>query len=134
MFSATKRLKITKEQDKLLKENGFTLQLCYYPHQVDVRTKLRKRDLADANWGKSVICNQDYEIEFLLQNRISFMADIHYEHYTMIYDGQSDVLLIAQNYGKQAQMNGNDKVNFKPWRKPGVKRTTGKTYLKHHRL
>lgn len=135
MFSSNKKSCLTKEQEKLLKENRFVLQICYYPHQVDmVNRATTKKDLQIADWVKSVSCNQDYEIEFLLQHRISFMADVHYEHYTMIYDGKSDVLLIAQNYGKQAQMNGNDKVNFNPWCKTGVKRTTGKTYLKTHKL
>lgn len=126
---------LTKEQEELLKYNGFTLQLCYYPHQVDTGGKIRnKSDLDVANWGKSITCNQDYEIEFLLQNRISFMADVHYEHYSMIYNGKTDVLLIAQNYGKQAQMSGPDHTLFKPWCKTGVKRTTGKTYLKNNKL
>jgi hypothetical protein len=124
---------LTREHEKLLKKNGFSLQLCYFPHQVDTGRKLSAKEIKNADWGKSVVCNQDCEIEFLLKNRINFVADIHYEHYTMIYDGNSDVLLIAQNYGKQAQMCGDNKTNFKPWCKQGVEKITGETYLKNHK-
>lgn len=136
---ATKKPKklLTKEQGVLLRKHGFRLADCYYPDQVDYikkGEKLTSTQRKYANWVRFVSCNQDDEIEFLLKNRLSFTADIHYGHCTMIYDGESDKLLIAQNFGQQALMNGDNKVDFKPWRPNGVEHTTGKEYLKTHKL
>ncbi len=126
---------ITVEQDRLLKKNQFRLELAYYPDQVGYPThepiepKCRKL----ANWCRYVSCNQDDEIFFLIRNRISFDADIHYGHRSMTYDGKTDVLIIAQNFGKQMQMTGSDKMTFAPYKgqKP-VETTTGKAYLKKY--
>ena len=86
------------------------------------------------SWCREVTCNQEYEICMLLKARISFMSDIHYGHYSMIYDGKTDQLIIAQNYGIQVMMNGNEKMNFLPRRESGVEYTTGEKYLKTHTL
>jgi hypothetical protein len=125
---------LTLKKERVLIKAGFIKSVAYYPHQVDLQATPEEidKDLDSfANWVRSVTCNQDDEIALLLKNRISFVADVHYEHYTMIYDGKSDKLLIAQNYGKQAQMGGTEKIDFKPWREPGLKKTTGKEYLKN---
>lgn len=129
---------VTAEQEKLLKKQGFSLKTCYYPDQVDVwhpDHELTAEEKKYANWTRYVSCNQSDEIEFLLENRISFTADIHYGHSSMIYDGKTDVLIIAQNFGKQIQMWGSGKMTFASMKetKP-VERTTGKQYLKKYKL
>jgi hypothetical protein len=127
---------LTKEQGILLRKHGFRLADCYYPDNVDYPKKGEKLTSAQrkyANWVHYVSCNQDEVIEFLLKNRLGFTADIHYGHRTMIYDGKTDKLLIAQNFGQQALMNGTNKVDFKPYT-PGVQYTTGAEYLKTHKF
>jgi hypothetical protein len=124
---------LPKDKEAALKKAGFVRSLAYYPDQVDMTRPARVSELRlpYVNWVKKVVCNQDDEIFFLLKNRISFVADIHYGHYTMIYDDTTDKLLIAQNFGRQAAMAGNDNINFKVWRNStGIKYTTGSTYLK----
>ena len=129
---------LTKDVEKDLKKQGFVLDVCFYPDQVDYVNqgkKVPKDMLKLANWVRAVACNQEDEIEFLLASRISFSADIHYEHRSMQYDGKTDVLLIAQNYGKQMQMSGTEKMNFAANPKQAaVERTTGKQYLKTHKV
>jgi hypothetical protein len=63
------------------------------------------------------------------------MADLHYEHRSLIYDGKTDVLLVAQNFGKQIQMWGTEKMKFtSSLEREPVHRTTGKAYLKLHKI
>jgi hypothetical protein len=84
-----------------------------------------------------VICNEDDEISFLLKNRISFMADCHYEHRSLIYDGKSDKLLIAQNFGKQAEMSGGITSGVEIQPRDGQQAlviTTGKEYIKKYQV
>lgn len=123
---------LTKKQEKLLDNNGFVLGNAYYPHQVDMRSKPDDPKSPFVNWVKDVTCNQNDEIEFLLKNRLSFTSSIHYENWVMIYDGETDKLLIAQNWGEQALMQGSNKFQFKPSGK-GVELTTGKDYLNRYK-
>jgi hypothetical protein len=136
-FSKKPKKCLSSAKVKKLMAHGFALDTASYPHQVGLRDmtqshKLTPDEMLFATWTKAVICNQDVEIEFLLKNRISFVAECHYEHESFIYDGKSDKLIIAQNYGKQAEMAGNTKIDFMPGAKSvPVKRTTGKEHLKY---
>lgn len=130
---------LSPDQSRKLKRNGYKLALAYYPHQVeDYDGKdglLPPKDRRFANYVKHVICNQDDEIHFLLKNRLSFVANCHYEHESLIYDGKSDTLLIAQNFGKQAEMSGgiDGGIDFQPWKgQEALVRTTGEKYLKKY--
>lgn len=60
--------------------------------------------------GKSVICNQDIEMEFLLDNKIPFKASCHYGHETVIFDGKK--MWTIQNAGIKAEMYGPDHIDF----------------------
>ena len=130
--SKTGKSLLTPVQTRLLKKNGFVMEMAYYPDQITGNPPKDSFEKKMSNWVKDIVCNQEDETSLLIKARISFMADIHYDHYSLIYDGATDALLVAQNYGKQAQMNGVDKVNFKPWREPGVEHTTGKKYIKKY--
>jgi hypothetical protein len=138
-YNKDRPLLLSSEQEQLLKDNGFRLGICYFPNQIAndevFELPLSADELAIANWCKSVTCNQDDEIGFLLRHRISFMADVHYEHSSMLYDGTSDVLLIAENFGKQMQMAGEGKINFDVGaNRAPITRTTGKQYLELRHL
>lgn len=125
----------TTAQDRYLKRHGFRLEIAYYPDQVGYPTHIpvAPKDKKFANWVRYVSCNQEDEIFLLLRCRISFDADIHYGHRSMAYDGKTDVLIIAQNFGKQMQMSGTDKMKFVPWKgQTPVETTTGKAYLKKY--
>jgi hypothetical protein len=125
----------TPEQDRLLKRGGFWLEIAFFPDQVGYPTHepVAPKDRKIANWCRYTSCNQDDEIFFLIRNKISFDADIHYGHRSMTYDAKTDVLIIAQNFGTQMQMTGTDKMTFAPYKgqKP-VETTTGKAYLKKY--
>jgi len=51
-------------------------------------------------WTLDVTCNQEDVIEFLIKNKISFEASVHYDHEIMMYNGITDELRIAQNFGE----------------------------------
>jgi len=132
-----KKKLLTKADEKALRKLGFALKICYYPDQVmdNKDDDFVKEAPQFANWCREVTCNQEDEIFMLLKARITFTADIHYGHYSMIYDGKTDVLLIAQNFGKQIQMGGAEKMTFASAKEANpVERTTGKKYLKTHKL
>jgi hypothetical protein len=126
--------------EKGLQKLGFTLQAAYYPSQIMDNqpetpcTELEREFIETmGNWCRTVTCNEEDEIYFLLKARISFLADIHYEHRSMVYDGKTDTLIIAQNFGKQIQMAGKDKINFSSsLKQEPIHRTTGRAYLKLH--
>ena len=136
-FAKKPKKALTAGQTRLLKKNGFQLSLAYYPDQVDYghSKKLSAADKRFANWTRFVSCNQEDEITFLLKNQISFSADLHYGHRSMEYDGKTDVLIISQNFGKQIQMWGTEKMKFtSSLEREPVHRTTGKAYLKLHKI
>lgn len=128
---------LTRSQERLLERHGFIMDLCFYPDQVpdtyESVPEFIKKEQPFVNWVKSVTCNQDDELQFLISKHISFVSDIHYQHYTMIYDGKTDDLLIAQNFGKQAQMAGSDQINFDS-DTPPIQKMKGVEYLKKHRI
>jgi hypothetical protein len=129
--SKNHKMILTPKQIRQLKKNGFKLEMAYFPNQVSRldNERITGEGMKYANYTKSVICNQDDELIFLIENRISFMADVHYENESWIYDGKSDTLIIAQNLGKQAQMGGSDKLNFGLGNREPVVKMTGKEYL-----
>jgi hypothetical protein len=139
-FFGNPKKMLSADVERELEKMGFTLQFAHYPSQVEGRPESEDPNLQDEftdkmkNWCRYVICNQEDNIFFLLKERISFMADIHYGNSSMIYDGKTDKLLIAQNFGSQAQMAGEEKVDFVPWKDtPGIQKTTGEKYLKKHK-
>lgn len=81
------------------------------------------------NFVQCVTCNQEEIIDFLIANRISFQANIHYEHVSMIYDGKTDELIIAQNFGKQILMDAWPGKYTGTIPEP-IKKTTGAEYMK----
>lgn len=136
-FSKKPKKALTVDQVRLLKNQGFRLELAYYPDQVGLPTHktIDPKDKNLFNWSRFVSCNQEDEIIFLLKNRISFSADLHYGHRSMEYDGKTDVLIISQNFGKQIQMWGAEKMKFtSSLEREPVHRTTGEKYLKLHKI
>jgi ethanolamine utilization protein EutQ (cupin superfamily) len=58
------------------------------------------------NYGMNVICNQDDVVEFLVKNNISFIASIHYDHITYIFNKNDEYIMAYNNAGKVAEMYG----------------------------
>jgi hypothetical protein len=55
-------------------------------------------------WYYSIVCNQDDVIQFLIRNKISFEANVHYDQTTYFYTADSDSLVVAQNFGNYLAM------------------------------
>jgi len=57
-----------------------------------------------------VNCNQDEVILFLVKNNIPFKASVHYGHKNIFYKRDSDIVIYAENFGKQIEMYGIDYI------------------------
>jgi len=66
--------------------------------------KMNEDSRLDYSWCYDITCNQGDVIKFLIENKIAFVANVHYEHETYFYMPQSDSLVIAQNYGNRFMM------------------------------
>lgn len=126
---------ITAAKEKKLNEFGFFKTYAYGPHQVLANGDEQREEEKDVvenkyenyNYGYYVTCNQDEVILFLLQNKIPFVAEEHYGHYNVFYDGKETVVR-AVNYGNIMATYGvsyNDLDTKKP-----VQKFTRKEYLK----
>jgi len=99
-------VKLTRNQIRALNRYGFKKTEAQYPDQVDnldwtydlVYAKKNKM-VNEYNYGYSVICNQSEVIAFLLKHRIPFVADEHYDQYTLVYDG-GDSFVRYYNFGQ----------------------------------
>ena len=108
---------LTKAQESILKENGFKLCECGHPSHLengqDVKWITNKKQLAKAycaGYAKSILCNQDDEIYFLVKNKIPFIADVHYGHHTYIYPKDSKCIFVFHNRGCEAETYHQDKT------------------------
>jgi len=82
--------------------------------------------------GYHVTCNQEDTIQFLIKNKISFNANIHYGHRSMMYDGKTDELIYATNFGDILTMYGKELFLEEAGESENKKYVigTGKQYLK----
>ena len=60
------------------------------------------------NYGYSVTCNQDDVVEFLVKNNISFVASIHYENITYVFNKNEKYIMAFNNIGKTVEMYYSD--------------------------
>jgi len=102
---------LTKAQESILKENGYKLCECGHPSHLEnniqgVKWITNKKQIAKsycAGYAKSVLCNQDDEIYFLVKNKIPFIADVHYGHHTYIYPKDSKYIFVFDNRGCEVE-------------------------------
>jgi len=106
---------LDKSEISKLKKNGFkstwrpTAHSYYMWGAMDEEEKKDEKQidaLADflcIGLGKSVTCNQDDEIEFLLKNNISFIACCHYGDYHVFYKKNSKYFFKVKNVGNDAE-------------------------------
>jgi len=118
---------LTPEEVKMLTKQGFTLSNHTHPSHVEncnlSKTKI-KEDM-DITMVKSVSCNQDDEIGFLLSHNIPFTASVHYGHQHVIFEKGSKHIYILQNYGCEAETYQRGiKHHLKMWKMSGTKPIT----------
>lgn len=101
---------LTKDEENILKENGYKLCECGHPSHLENRSDINwitnKKQLTKAyvaSYAKSITCNQNDEIYFLLKNNIPFTATAHYGHETYIYPRNSKYLFLFNNPGCDAE-------------------------------
>jgi hypothetical protein len=112
---------LTDNQLNKLIEFGFEKTYAHHPYQykigesVHVEKDLKKDSTRCYNYGYSVICNQDIVLNFLFKHKIPFTANIHYDQYTIIYNGGKTYKLYT-NFGQLALMHylDNNLTKIKP--------------------
>jgi hypothetical protein len=132
-FAGWKSL-LTKKQIAKLKQYGFRRTWAHSPSQVPYTREewdkheaalIKKKD-GHFSYGYDITCNQDEVIQFLLENKIPFLADEHYGHRSMFYDGK-DKVVVAINFGTIMSMYG---VEEKMDTSNPIQTFTRKQYLK----
>ena len=126
---------ITTAQERKLRDFGFHKTYAHSPHQViDKADEQREEEqhviesgYANYNYGYCVTCNQDEIFQFLLENKIPFVASEHYGHRHVFYDNKTDKVTVAMNFGVIFAMYG--VVEGKETAVP-VQTFTRKEYLK----
>jgi len=112
----SKKSLTTPQQDRLLQKYGFRKIIGWSPDCVPCNKKEWKAEeklvqkLCNSsfryNLGYEVTCNQDGVMVFLIENKIPFVADCHYGHYTWIYTPELDRIIVATNVGRIMEMYG----------------------------
>jgi len=104
---------LTAAQEKKLEEYGFRKTCAYCSDQVpsfwdEAAWKKEEKNIKTLpfNYGYEITCNQDDVIEFLIKNKISFRAECHYGHESVIYDAIKDKIYEGINYGKIMETYG----------------------------
>ena len=85
-----------------LKQYGFYFSYAAFPNQIE-SCKPHHVQGTGCSLCYDVGCNEDLTIDFLIKNEIPFMADLHYGHFSMSYDGD-DTVYIFTNFGNYSQM------------------------------
>ena len=107
---------LTKEQKKALTKFGFRRTIAHTPEQVpnmcdkkaweDQKVAVKECSKSMHNYGYEITCNQDDVIQFLLTNKIPFIANNHYGHRHVFYDDTTDKVTVAVNFGNILEMYG----------------------------
>lgn len=98
---------ISDEEKKLLLNNGYRTDSSSHPSHLNydgIECPVADEDeLSRVSLAKTVSCNQDDEIYFLLKNKIPFTASVHYGHQTWIYPRDSEYLYRFMNHGLEVE-------------------------------
>lgn len=109
---------LTKSEIKKLVGFGFVETWTRHPSTIvnsdfmNPKSEFRQfaKDFGDKNgkpyavfYGYTVSCNQHEPLLFLVRNKISFRASIHYGHETYIYHKGDPYVMVFTNYGLQVE-------------------------------
>ena len=121
---------ITDKQRKKLEKYGFYKTHSHCPQAVHWIEDKQKNEEVDKNYnyGYCITCNQDDVTKFLLENKIPFIADIHYGHTTLIFNGKT--VKEAVNYGTIMAMYGESYSAYEIKGREPIRKFTLKQYLK----
>ena len=118
ILSGTKQ--VTTKQEQLLEKFGFRKTTAHITYNVPAFhdkkewkkqerevQKIKDDDVFGYNYGYEIVCNQDDVIQYLITQKISFIASCHYGHETVLYNAKTDIITTGINYGERLSMYGN---------------------------
>ena len=132
---------LSKKNEKVLDRFGFKKTWAMSPHLVpnmydkeewDKHLKLiedSENKYPTYSWGYEVTCNQEDVVVFLIKNKISFKAEIHYGHSCWFYNAETDELVQAENVGTTMMSYG---VDYGYQNKSPIKKMSGKEFLENN--
>lgn len=118
---------LTLKEIKILEKIGFHKTLASYPEQISDREEV-KDDEKFYNYGFFIIVNEKEIIDDLITYNIPFVANCHYDQYTVIYEKNSKYVDVFINAGMHLQMGLATIEQLT--KKPCAKRITIKKFLK----
>jgi hypothetical protein len=124
---------LSEEEVRLLEDKNFFRTFAAYPHQIvpeDWQHKTEFKEDDFWNYGYDIICNEDEIIEWLLKNKIPFVADCHYDQYTLIYERNSENVIVLKNAGILYQMHDFDFLRKDIIEKPAGKIVKVEQFIK----
>jgi hypothetical protein len=128
MFKENK-WKLSDTNMKKLQKKGFVITDCRCPFEFYYRGSNEKPHEYAYNMGVGFTCGEDLEV-YLIKNKISYRAAMHYCNYSVIYNAEEDQVVVAQNYGQTIDMYGHDPIAELGMRKiKPVQVMTTKEYL-----
>lgn len=97
-------LLITKKQLRALLKRGY--KFCEHTYAGRIEEGLKPEegtpDLATHMYFQ-VVCNEAFEVEYLVKHGIPFEASTHYGHYSVFHRRGSDQVFIARNLGRHIE-------------------------------
>lgn len=119
---------LSKKEISFIEKLGFYKTYASYPDQIDDTDSSKIKEDDYYNFGYFIICNEHEILEELIKNKIPFIANCHYDQYTVVYERDSKYVDVFINAGKHYSMLlGNTKELSN---KPCAKRFTIKKFLK----
>lgn len=117
--------KLSEKEIKILEKIGFHKTNASYPEQISDDEKIEDDFY---NYGFFITCNEKEIIDDLIIHNISFIANCHYDQYTVIYEKNSKYVDVFINAGAHRQMGLSTTEELA--KKPCAKRMTVKQYYK----
>jgi hypothetical protein len=119
---------LSKKEIAFLEKLGFYKTYASYPDQIDDSDSAKIKEEDYYNFGYFIICNEHEILEELIKNKIPFIANCHYDQYTVVYERDSKYIDVFINAGKHYSMMLDNTEHI--IKKPCGKRLTIKQFLK----
>lgn len=101
-FSQDKTPLLSNKEIAILEKLGFRKTNASYPEQIKEDEEVKDTDYY--NYGYFIVCNEFEILEELIKNKIPFIADCHYDQYTVVYERDSKYVDVFINGGKHYSM------------------------------
>lgn len=118
---------LPEKKVELLKKCGFKPTKRNSPFRFKYPFDGDKEPIEDVTYlAYTMVCNQDFVLQFLVAHDIPFTASVHYDHHLYSYEAGDDYIYILNNFGMEymfrpkeieSEMKEREWRNFSPYEK-----------------